>query len=57
MTELKELMQTLNEMEEILQNAVRKSGTQIDYPRAKVALEFAKSELLKSISAKKPKTD
>lgn len=57
MTELKELKQTLNEIEDILQNAVQNSGTQIDYPRAKVALEFAKSELLKSISVKKTKTD
>lgn len=57
MAELKELKQTLNEIEDILQNAAQNDSMRIDYPRAKVALEFAKSEVLKSISAKMPKTD
>lgn len=50
MTEQESLIKTIDEIKEILLKAQTDKDTKIDYTMAKVALEFAKSEVLKSIS-------
>ena len=50
MTEHESLMKTIEEIKEILLKAKADKEAKIDYTRAKVALEFAKSEVQKSIS-------
>lgn len=56
-TELEQLMKPLNEMRDILLNAAQRSDCKMDYPRIRVAFEFAKSELLDSITPENEETD
>lgn len=50
MTEREDLMKTVEEIKEILLKSEADKDAKLDYTRAKVALEFAKGEVLKSIS-------
>lgn len=50
MTEHESLIKTVEEIKEILLKAVADKDAKLDYTMAKVALEFAKGEVLKSIS-------
>lgn len=50
MTEMESLIKTIEEIKEILLKANTDQRSVLDYTRAKVALEFAKAEVLKSIS-------
>lgn len=50
MTEHESLIKTIEEIKEILLKAKADNEPVQDYTRAKVALEFAKAEVLKSIS-------
>lgn len=56
-TELEQLMKPLNEMRDILLNAAQRNDCKMDYPRIRVAFEFAKSELLDSITPENEETD
>lgn len=50
MTEHEDLIKTVEEIKEILLKAADDKDAKLDYTKAKVALEFAKGEVLKSIS-------
>ena len=51
-----DLLKTVAEIKEIL-DKIKSDGSSFDYERAKVALEFAKSEIMKSLQKEIPRTD